>query len=177
MQFSTIFSIGLVATSAMAAPAVSRRGLTDVTAAFEKIEANIATMVAKVKAWDGQASSIAPVLEESGKLTATIKAQTAAIAGTGSIGITDAVGVAGPVNTLSAKVDDIVNALTSKKAQFDTAKLTSKVSGELTNDLTATKELIKTIVGKLPSIAVPIAQPLADGITTKLDKAVTTFSK
>ncbi|TID20327.1 putative cell wall protein [Venturia nashicola] len=175
MHFTKIFSIGLLATSATAAPTASRRSLADVQAAFDKIQASIATMVTKINAWDGQAASVTGVMEESGKLLATIKSSTTAIQGSSAIGIVDAVGVLGPVNVLSAKVDDVVTALLTKKGQFDGAKVTGQVSEQLVQDQTATRELIKAILGKLPSMTVPIAQPIADGVSTKLDKAVTAF--
>lgn len=173
MHFTTLFSIGLLATSAAAAP--TRRSLADVQAAFDKIQANIATMVTKINAWDGQASSVGAVMDESKALLATIKSSATAVQGSSSIGLMDAVGILGPVNTLSAKVDDVVTALLTKKEKFDSAKVSAQVGEQLVQDQVATKELIKAILGKLPSMTVAVAQPIADGVSQKLDKAITAY--
>lgn len=149
MHFTTLFSIGLLATSAAAAP--TRRSLADVQAAFDKIQANIATMVAKINAWDGQPGSVTPVMDESKALLATIKSSATAVQGSSAIGLMDAVGILGPVNVLSSKVDDVVTALLTKKGQFDTAKMSGQVGEQLLADQAATKDLIKAILGKLPS--------------------------
>ncbi|QDS77077.1 hypothetical protein FKW77_007335 [Venturia effusa] len=174
MHFTALFSLGLLANSVAAAP--TRRSLSDVQAAFDKIQANIATLVAKINAWDGQASSVQPIMDDSKKLHETIQSSATAIQGSSSIGLMDAVGVIGPVNVLSTKVDDVVTALLTKKGQFDAAKVSDKVSGELVQDQAATKELIKAILGRLPSVTVSIAQPIADGVSQKLDKAVTAYA-
>lgn len=114
-------------------------------------------------------------MDESKALLATIKSSATAVQGSSSIGLMDAVGILGPVNTLSAKVDDVVTALLTKKEKFDSAKVSAQVGEQLVQDQAATKELIKAILGKLPSMTVAVAQPIADGVSQKLDKAITAY--
>lgn len=90
-------------------------------------------------------------MDESKALLATIKSSATAVQGSSAIGLVDAVGILGPVNVLSSKVDDVVTALLTKKGQFDTAKMSGQVGEQLLADQAATKDLIKAILGKLPS--------------------------
>lgn len=173
MHFATLFPIGLLATTTIAAP--TRRSLTDVQTAFDKIQDQIAKMVTTINAWDGQASSGAPIMEDSKALLSTIKSSATSIESSSAIGLMDAVGILAPVNVLSAKVDDVVTVLLAKKGQFDSSKMSGEISEQLVQDQTATKLLIKAILGKLPSMTVGIAQPIADGVSQKLDKAITAY--
>jgi Hydrophobic surface binding protein A len=184
MHFITIISVGLLACFTTAAPTSfllnvlnprATSGLPDVQAAFNKIQDSIAKMVEDINKWDGQAPSSAPIFDSAKTLLATIKASTTSISGSSSIGLMDAVNILGPVNTLSNKVDDVVTALLTKKGAFDASKMTGQVSEQLVQDQAATKELIKAILGRLPSMTIPIAQPIADGVSQKLDKAVTAY--
>jgi hypothetical protein len=184
MYLTSIVSVGLLAYTTAAAPTSllhkvitlrATSGLPDVQAAFNKIQDSIAKMVDDINKWDGQAPSAAPIWDSSKNLLTTIKSSTTSISGSSSIGLMDAVGILGPVNILSNKVDDVVTALLTKKGQFDASKTSGQVSEQLVQDQAATKELIKAILGKLPSMTVPIAQPIADGVSQKLDKAVAAY--
>jgi hypothetical protein len=184
MHFTNFISVALLAYSTAAAPtSLSHKVITlratsslpDVQAAFNKIQDSIAKMVDDINKWDGQAPSAAPICGSSTNLLATIKSSTTSISGSSSISLMDAVGILGPVNVLSNKVDDVITAMLTKKGQFEASKTSGQVSEQLVQDQAATKELIKAILGKLPSMTVPIAQPIADGVSQKLDKAVAAY--
>jgi len=161
---------------AVAAPTVAGTmaplDLVSVTDTFNAIQAGIDKMVANVKAYTGDsAAQVAAIQSESDNVLKIIRDGTDKVAKSPAMGIADAIGILGPVGTLSSKVDEIINALASKKEVLTKNNLASVVLKDLQDQKNAAEKLVTAILNNLPlpSLLGIIAAPIAKQITDKLD--------
>lgn len=171
-MFTKTLITGLLATTAFAKVAV----LKDITDAMQEIGLAVDKMTNSINQWNGDAASAVAILDNSKAVMSLLKTDTQKISASDAIGLFDAIAILGPTNTLTAKVDDVVNALSAKKTQIQAASLGPVVLQELKDQKFAANDLATAIVGKLPSLAQAIGGPMAQQIVTKLDKAVNIFS-
>ena len=181
MQLKTLFSLGF-ASMAVAAPIVegsmNKFDLPAVTDTFNAIQSGIDKMVVDVKAFNGDPQQLVAIQTDSDAILKTIADGTDKVAKSAAMGIMDAIGVLGPVGTLSSKVDEIINALAEKKELLTKNNLQSMVVKDLNDQKTAADALVKAILANLPlpSLLGGIAGPIAKQITDKLDAGVKTWS-
>jgi len=161
---------------AVAAPTVAGTmaplDLVSVTDTFNAIQAGIDKMVANVKAYTGgSAAQVAAIQSDSDNVLKIIRDGTDKVAKSPAMGIADAIGILGPVGTLSSKVDEIINALASKKEVLTKNNLASVVLKDLQDQKNAAEKLVTAILNNLPlpSLLGAIAAPIAKQITDKLD--------
>jgi hypothetical protein len=174
MQIKTILSLTF-ASMAVAAPTVTGTmaplDLVSVTDTFNAIQAGIDKMVANVKAYTGGSAQVAAIQSDSDNVLKIIRDGTDKVAKSPAMGIADAIGILGPVGTLSSKVDEIINALASKKEVLTKNNLASVVLKDLQDQKNAAEKLVTAILNNLPlpSLLGAIAAPIAKQITDKLD--------
>jgi Hydrophobic surface binding protein A len=181
MQIKTILTLGF-ASMALAAPAIEMHNakfdLQSVTDTFNAIQSGIDKMVNDVKAYTGDPQQLKAIQDDSDAILKTINDGAAKVAASPAMGLMDAIGVLGPVGTLSSKVDEIIMALATKKETFTKMNLASLVTKDLSDQKNAADALVKAILANLPipGLLGIIAGPIAKQITDKLDAGVKAWS-
>jgi hypothetical protein len=175
-----IFS--LLAFSAFSSPVqtrnthLHRRDYATIKAVLDDVIKNLNDLTAKAKGWKGEAIDAVPILDSSAALLKSLQTGYTKCNQTGPIGLTDAISILMPVNSLNNAVDAVVNALIEKKPQFDKAFLTIVVSDQLIMQKAAAIKVIDAVIAKLPAY-VPgvVGTTLVGPVLTKLEKAITAF--
>jgi hypothetical protein len=175
-----IFS--LLAFSTLASPvsnnhaSLNRRDYPTIKAVLDEVIKNLNDLTSKAKTWKGEAIDAVPILDSSAVLLKSLQKGYTTCSNTTAIGLTDAISILMPVNTLNNAVDAVVNALIDKKPLFDKAFLTIVVSDQLIMQKEAAVKVIDAVIAKLPAY-VPgvVGTTLVGPVLTKLDKAITAF--
>jgi Hydrophobic surface binding protein A len=177
MRFQAAVALGLF-TAAFAAPIENTKfDLPAITSTFNNIQGGIDKMVGDVKNYKGTESMPAMLASSQGILDA-LKEGTAAIAKSPALGLMDAIGILGPVGTLSSKVDEIILALAEKKEILKGLGVSSVVKDELVKQKAGADDLVKAITNNLPMPALLgiVAGPIAKQITDKLEGGIKQWS-
>jgi hypothetical protein len=182
MQLKTLLTLGF-ASMTVAAPIVAGTlntfDLPAITDTFNAIQGGIDKMVTDVKAFTGDPQQLVAIQEDNDAILKIINDGTDKVSKSTAMGIMDALGILGPTGTLASKVDEVIAALADKKKLLSDLNLQSIVVKDLTDQRSASDNLIKAIVANLPmpSVLGMIANPIAKQITDKLDAGVKTWQK
>ena len=181
MLLHSFLAIGLAAARATALPveADSSSPLTPfdlptVTGTFDKIQSSIDKMVSDINAFTGDKASMTGIVADSADIQKVIEEGVTKIKASPAMGLMDAIGILAPVTTLGNKVDEIVNALASKKTDLEKINATPAVLSELRKQRLVADKLSAAILANLPMPALlgSIAKPIAKQITDKLDAGI-----
>jgi uncharacterized protein YoxC len=159
------------ATAALGAVVV--RDAATVQKVIETAGSDIDALTEAVTAYSGDK---APLVEAADQLVSNLQAGKETVAGSGSLGITDAALLAEPVNTLAAKGSDLTDALKAKKSVVEETGECATVQEQIDSIYTASNDLIDTVIGLVEEVAKPVAQELASKLTTVLEDAKSSFA-
>ena len=181
MQLKRIFLLASIATSAIAAPiqeetnnALVQRDLATVQQVFNSIMATIDKMVGVVEKFDGSPDQLVAVQTASEEILKIMDEGTQKIKSSPTMGLMDAINIITPTGTLGGKVDGVIQALGSKKAEFDKLNVSAVVLEQLKAQRASAENLSAAILANLPmpSLLGAIAGPIAKQITNKLDDGI-----
>jgi len=180
MLFKHVFAATL-ATSTLAAAApveslytMAPFDMKPITDAFNAIKANIDKMVGSVSSFDGDKGKLPAIVAASKEIQNAVTTNAAKINQAPALEIMDLLSIISESNNLGTKIDEIVNALARKKAEIQKAGASKTVLEELKGQKASADEMVKVILSKLPLAAIvgPIAQPIAQGITDKIQAGI-----
>ncbi|GAB1200416.1 M-myrmeciitoxin-Mp1 [Aspergillus pseudonomiae] len=167
MRFSAIFTLGL-AGAALATPLVERASSpADIIA---EISSKTDALDSAIKGYSGGDPS--KVESASADLVSTITKGTETIKGGDEISTSDALGLPGPVQDLTKKVEQAVDDIIAKKDQFVKAGAGGKVKESLNQQKSAADGLADAITSKVPEALKDIAKNLSAGISKAIQKDV-----
>lgn len=169
MKFLTLSSL---ATGAFAA-ALHGRDIGTITAAMTAAGQGIVGLDNAVKAFNGD---VAAVLAASSSLVQTLKDGKAKVDPTGELSLGDALGLQTPAQDLQAKGDALLADITAKRPAIAAAGLCETTFTQTTAINDASKDLINTVVSKVPAAAQGIAQGIVAGLLKDLQAAQDAFS-
>ena len=143
---------------------------------ISKAESGVNALDAAGKAFNGD---VAAVKSKGDSLVATLKSGKTTVDGLkdGSIKLTDAVALAGPVQSLAKAGTQLRNDFKAKISEIEKAKACSTVRTELGDINDASQALIKSITSKVETDAQSTAATLAKQITDVLSQAQADFSE
>lgn len=167
MRFSAIFTLGL-AGAALATPLVERASSpADIIA---EISSKTDALDSAIKGYSGGDPS--KVESASADLVSTITKGTETIKGGDEISTSDALGLPGPVQDLTKKVEQAVDDIIAKKDQFVKAGAGGKVKESLNQQKSAADGLADAITSKVPEALKDIAKNLSAGISKAIQKGI-----
>ena len=178
MKYITIlplatFAVGVIAESvAVEPPTKVRRDLAAVTNVISAVQSGLSALDTSVKRFSGQAASL---MSAASSAVDTINSGTTTVDGSSDLFLTDALGLQTPVKNLQTVGDSLSSSLIGKKSDFESAGLCDTVGTQANNLQTASNNLIKAIVSKIPSSAQSIAQSLAAPLEADLANTVAAF--
>jgi len=181
MHFKSIPLIALMATGALSTPINNVDSavldLPTVTEAFTTVSGYIDKMIALVNNFTGDTTQMEPMLTANTDILKALEDGTAKIKASPSMGISDALSILGPVGSMVGKVDEIITALTNKKAVFDETGTSPVVVQQLQDQRQASDRMAKAISGNLPlpSLLGPISSQISKQIIDKLEVGIKAY--
>jgi hypothetical protein len=153
-----------------------RQGKAAILTGLANIGKAIDATTLMVNKWDGKAGTFDAILTSSNAIAKEIQSATTAINSAPEVGLLEATSVIAPANTLDGKVQSVTSALVAKKSGFQSIGKAADVKQNLVEQKNNAQALAKAIVAKMPALAGPVAEPLAQGFVTKLEAAVMAYS-
>lgn len=182
MKFSvvSVAALGLAA-SAVASPSrvvreasMVERDLAAITSVIAAVGAKTDALDAAIKAYTS--GPITPVTSASQDLIDTINAGIATVKSSADLSESDALGLTGPVQDLTKKVQTAVDDLDSRQAQVEKACAVAVTQKSLKDQLAASSALSDAITSKVPQALQGIAGTLSSGITAAIQKGITNYA-
>jgi hypothetical protein len=177
MQFKTFFGMAMLASAVVASPIVEKRDAKPITDSLAQISKSIQAMTAGVAAFDGDAVKGAAILVQAESLLDVLSNSAKTIDPTPVLALNDAVQVLAPGNALITDVQKVIDALISKKPEFDKSNLSSVVTSTLNKFKTGAQTLLKSVTGKLPTNVSSVGDSIGKQIYAALDKGIAAFPK
>ncbi|KAI1206898.1 hydrophobic surface binding protein A-domain-containing protein [Annulohypoxylon truncatum] len=180
MKTSTFFTLALTVAGVSAdlvpaqPPTKVKRDLATVTSVVSQVSAAIAKLDTAVKAFDG--SDISTVQTDAQALISALTSGASSLSSSGSISLTDAVGLESVVTPLGTAAETLVEDVVAKKDQFEQAAACSVIGNEISSAGTAAKTLVDGVVSQVPEAVQSIAEAAANKIVDTLTSLVSQFS-
>jgi hypothetical protein len=176
MQLKLFFGLSMLAGSVVSS-SIERRDAKPVVDALKSISESIQAMTAGVQSFDGDTTKGAAILRQSESILSIMSSSAAAIAPTATLGLNEAVQILQPANSLVTDVQKVIDALISKKPEFDKSNLSSVVASTLQKIRPGAEAVIKAVTGKLPPSVSSVGESIGKQIYTALDKGIAAFPK
>ncbi|KAK9781176.1 putative Hydrophobic surface binding protein A-domain-containing protein [Seiridium cardinale] len=154
-------------------PTKVERDVATVSSVVAQVSSAIAQLDTSVKAFSGDATQ---VQSDATSLVNAIGSGVTSISASTDLTLTDSVGLQSLVASLQTAGQTLVDDLSAKKTQFEQSSLCETVQSTISGISTSSKSLIDAVVAKVPEEAQSLAQSLASGLQTTLDKGATAFS-
>jgi len=170
MKFSNIVSVATLGLGVSGT--LVRRDLTTINNVLSTIADQLSKLDSAVTAFSGD---VGPLKSANDQVLSTLKSGTSTISGTSSLSETDAVGVAGSVQSLETSVKKAVTDLISKKSAIVAAGAGGTILQALQDQSTASQALAKALTSKVPTDLQTVAASLSAGIQTDIQKGIDAF--
>lgn len=169
MKFLTLTSL---ATGAFAGSLI-QRDLATIKTVMAGIGTDLVSLDTAVKGFSGDPTQI---LTTSNALIKNLKAGKAKVDPTGELSLTDALGLQAPAKDLQTKGDALLADFKAKRAALAAAGLCGPSLQQATSINDASKDLINSVVSKVPADAQSIAQGIVAPLLKDLQEAQDAFS-
>ncbi|WYZ36317.1 hypothetical protein EsH8_XII_000067 [Colletotrichum jinshuiense] len=174
MQLSKALFFALIG-SAFAAP-TNKRQLDIIQGAIKSVQDSLDKLSTSVTNVGTDANSAAPVISASTDVQNAITKAKTDISGAQVLQLQEAISLQDIAGGLTTTATGVIDNIISKKADFDKIGNSKTVLKSLQDEKTATGELGKAIVSKVPQIGQSIAQQAIDQVTAAIDKGITAYS-
>jgi len=170
MKFSNIVSVAILGLGVSGT--LVRRDLTTINNVLSTIADQLSKLDSAVTAFS---DDVGPLKSANDQVLSTLKSGTSTISGTSSLSETDAVGVAGSVQSLETSVKKAVTDLISKKSAIVAAGAGGTILQALQDQSTASQALAKALTSKVPTDLQTVAASLSANIQTDIQKGIDAF--
>jgi hypothetical protein len=176
MQFKSLFGLSIVLTAVVASPLENlKRDNKPILEALTYITKEISAMTTAVQAFDGDAVKGAAILTQSEGFLDYMKTATTKIAKLEPMPLAEAAAVLKPGNQLITDTEKVVDALISKKPEFEKNSLGSVVGATLKSMKSGSADMLKAVASKLPANVASVGDNIGKKINAALDKGIAAF--
>ncbi|KAL2825072.1 hydrophobic surface binding protein A-domain-containing protein [Aspergillus cavernicola] len=177
MKFATSILTLTLAYSAFAEPIPNqKRSLADYQNVFNGISAQVGVVSGNVASYVAGTIAGTVVQDSSNDLVDIINTGATNVAGFAALGTLDALSLVGPIQTLTADVSDLIDAVIGAEPNFDADGLSADVLASLQGQRAGAEALRDAITPKVPAAVQEIAADLAEGIVTEIDRGIVAYS-
>ncbi|TWU76909.1 hypothetical protein ED733_006801 [Metarhizium rileyi] len=171
MKFPVLATLTLV--SGAFAGVLVQRDLATIKSAMSSAGTGIDKLDAVVKAFSGDSG---PLVAASEELVKTLKDGKASVDPTAELSLADALGLQAPAQELQTKGDALLADLKAQKDAIAKNNICEQTFQQASGINSASKDLINSVVSKVPESAQGIAQGIVAGLLKALQEAQDAFS-
>ncbi|KAL4940977.1 hypothetical protein BDV06DRAFT_223579 [Aspergillus oleicola] len=176
MRFTNILTLTL-ATTAISAPLTkTKRALEDYEAVFTSIGSQVAVVSSTVSSYVSGSVPGSDVQTVSNDLVSVINSGATDVATFDSLSSLDALALVTPIQDLTADVGDLVDAVIAAESNFESDGLSGDVLASLEDQKGAAEALRDAVTPKVPAALQDIAQELAEGIVSEIERGIAAYS-
>jgi hypothetical protein len=176
MQFNVFLGLAMLAGSAVPS-SLGQLDPKPIVDSLKNISQSVQAMTTGVQFFDGDAAKGAAILGQAEAILVIMSSSATAVSNITALGLVEAVQILQPANALVSDVQKVIDALISKKPEFDKANLSSVVTSTLQKIKPGAEAVIKAVTGKLPASVSSIGESIGKQIYTALDKGLAAYAK